>query len=93
MKIRYLLIIKGILFLYMIIKTSLIKRKYQFPFVYSFFLCRNDFGIRLTQSKNRYDIPITQFACLLLGPGVSITHDAMTVIANSGTTVIWCKQK
>lgn len=37
----------------------------------------------------KYSIPAGMLLTLLLGPGTSITHDAMTYIASSGMCVIW----
>lgn len=53
---------------------------------------QDEFSICIRQGRNEYRVPITEFASLLLGPGVSITHAAMKNIANAGTVVIWCKR-
>lgn len=34
-------------------------------------------------------LPVASIGCLLLGPGTSVTHQAMTLIGESGTTVVW----
>ena len=35
-------------------------------------------------------IPIATVACLLLGPGISITHAAIRAICDNGCMAIWC---
>ena len=42
------------------------------------------------QGSERTPIPIAAITTLMLGPGVSITHAAIKVIADSGCSVIWC---
>ena len=38
-------------------------------------------------------IPSAVLGVLMLGPGTSITHDAMTVISDSGSTVVWVGER
>lgn len=35
-------------------------------------------------------LPICKILCILLGPGTSITHDAIKVIGDSGCMIVWC---
>ena len=57
---------------------------------------------RLTQTKNgvefendlgRLAIPVAQLACLLLGPGTTVTHRAMVTCARSACAVTWTGQE
>lgn len=56
---------------------------------------------RLTQTRNgiefenklgRIAVPVAQLACLMLGPGTSVTHRAMVTCARSACAVIWTGQ-
>jgi CRISPR-associated protein Cas1 len=50
---------------------------------------RESNGLQFVNSKGKTSIPVATIASLLLGPGTTITHDAMKVIAECGCTVIW----
>lgn len=50
-------------------------------------------GIRLVQAEDRVDLPATMVACLLLGPGTKVTHAAVRLLADSGTSVCWVGQQ
>ncbi len=50
-------------------------------------------GIRLLQAEGRVDLPATMVACLLLGPGTTVTHAAVRLLADSGTSVCWVGQQ
>lgn len=38
---------------------------------------------------NKLSMPASSITCLVLGPGSKITHEAMKLIGQSGTTVLW----
>ncbi len=53
---------------------------------------------RLTQDKNgvayetalgRYAVPVAQIACLLLGPGLTVTHRAVVTATRAGCSLLW----
>ena len=46
-------------------------------------------SITFTDKRGRVKVPSSMLAVLLLGPGCSITHRAIELIADSGATVIW----
>ncbi len=46
-------------------------------------------SIAIFDKEGKIQIPIATLALLLLGPGTSITHDAITVLADSGVLVVW----
>lgn len=73
-------------------EIPLLKDCISFLYVEMAVIEQDEFSICIKQGRNKYSVPITQFASLLVGPGVSITHEAMKNIANAGTTVIWCKR-
>lgn len=73
-------------------ELPLLKDCISFLYVEMAIIEQDEFSICIKQGRNKYRVPITQFASLLVGPGVSITHEAMKNIANAGTIVIWCKR-
>lgn len=42
------------------------------------------------KNGTRMQVPVGQFACLLLEPGVSITHEAVKVCAQEDCLLVWC---
>jgi CRISPR-associated protein Cas1 len=50
---------------------------------------RQDNAITVVDKRGTAHVPATAIASLLLGPGTSITHQAMLLLADSGTTVAW----
>lgn len=46
-------------------------------------------SITFTDKRGQAKVPSSMLAVLLLGPGCSITHRAIELIADSGTMVIW----
>lgn len=50
---------------------------------------RSDNAITATNADGVIYFPSAMVAVLLLGPGTDITHQAMVVLADSGTTVVW----
>ena len=50
---------------------------------------RSDNAITATDERGVVYFPSASVAALMLGPGTDITHQAMTVLADSGATVVW----
>jgi CRISP-associated protein Cas1 len=50
---------------------------------------RKDSAIELIQKEGRVHIPTAALCVLLLGPGTSITHAAVKVLAESGCSILW----
>lgn len=46
-------------------------------------------SICIVRGNERIPVPICQLACIILGPGTTITHRAVTAIADSGCTLAW----
>lgn len=46
-------------------------------------------SISIIQGNRHTPVPIASLCCLLLGPGVSVTHRAIGAIAESGCLVVW----
>ena len=54
---------------------------------------RNDSGILVETKIGSYNLPVASVCSLLLGPGTTITHRAMELIGDSGTTVVWVGER
>ncbi len=50
---------------------------------------RADNALVLNQDQGAVHLPVAMTAAVLLGPGVSITHAAVVLLADSGTSVGW----
>ncbi|MDO5750837.1 MAG: type I-E CRISPR-associated endonuclease Cas1e [Rothia sp. (in: high G+C Gram-positive bacteria)] len=50
---------------------------------------RADNAITITDQDGVTHVPAASLSALLLGPGTSITHQAMTVLGDCGTSAIW----
>lgn len=50
---------------------------------------QEDSSLCMIQKNKKMQIPVTGYACLILGPGVSITHRAIEAVSDSGTVLIW----
>ena len=48
---------------------------------------QTEYGVCVLKGKDAIEIPITTINCLILGPGVSITHRAVCNIASAGTSI------
>lgn len=51
---------------------------------------RDENAIVAISKEGRIPIPISCVTCLLLGPGTTVTHAAIRVMAEFGCMVIWC---
>lgn len=47
-------------------------------------------AIAIHDERGRVPVPCANLALLMLGPGVSITHAAVSVLADHGCLVAWC---
>jgi CRISPR-associated protein Cas1 len=47
-------------------------------------------AIAIHDADGRISVPCSSLALLMLGPGTSITHDAVKTMADSGCLAIWC---
>ncbi len=50
---------------------------------------RKDAAIEAVQKDGRIMVPVASLCTLMLGPGTSITHAAIKVLAENGCTVVW----
>lgn len=50
---------------------------------------QDNFSIKIVQGDSEIPVPVTQFCTLFLGPGISITHQAVKICADMGVLLIW----
>lgn len=50
-------------------------------------------AIAIHDAEGKVPVPCANLALLMLGPGVSITHAAVTVLADHGCLVAWCGEE
>lgn len=53
---------------------------------------QDNFSIKAVRETGEISIPITAFCVLFLGPGTSITHQAIKICAEVGVLVVWVGQ-
>ena len=54
---------------------------------------RKDSAITLSDYRGVVSIPVAMIGVLLLGPGTDITHRAMELIGDTGTSVVWVGER
>lgn len=54
---------------------------------------RDENSLIIIRENDRVPIPVSSLTVLMLGPGTSITHAAMCVIAQYGCMVQWCGER
>lgn len=50
---------------------------------------QSEYGVQIRQGNKTSEIPITTISCLILGPGTTVTHKAISNIAQAGCSVCW----
>lgn len=50
---------------------------------------RDQNAITVTDERGVVHVPAATIACVLLGPGTNVTHQAMMLLADSGTSIVW----
>lgn len=53
---------------------------------------RKDQTVEIADSEGRSALPVASITSLLLGPGTSVSHRAMTTLADHGCSVVWLGQ-
>ena len=51
---------------------------------------QTNYGVKIIEGDRQTDVPVTNFLCLMLGPGTSITHRAVANVAAAGCSIVWC---
>lgn len=52
-------------------------------------IARDASAITATDARGTVHVPAAALGALLLGPGTNVTHQAMVLLAESGSTVVW----
>ena len=50
---------------------------------------QSEYGVQIRQGNKVSEIPITTISCIMLGPGTTITHRAVSNISQAGCTICW----
>ena len=66
-----------------------IKERLSFLYLERCVINRADSAITVTDVRGTVHVPAAALSVLLLGPGTKVTHRAMELIGDSGTSVIW----
>lgn len=66
-----------------------IRDRLSFLYVEHCLLNRQDGAITVTDARGTVHVPAAMLSVLLLGPGTNVSHRAMELIGNAGTSVIW----
>ncbi|MEA3327045.1 MAG: type I-E CRISPR-associated endonuclease Cas1e [Chloroflexota bacterium] len=53
---------------------------------------RRDNALLVLQETGRTPVPVANLCVLLLGPGTSMTHAAVSVCGGNGCSIVWCGQ-
>ena len=54
---------------------------------------QDNLSIALFDADGKVQVPCAGLAVLMLGPGTSITHDAIHVLAENGVLITWCGEE
>src|SRR5271157_3488671 len=47
-------------------------------------------AIAITDAQGKINVPCASLALLMLGPGTSISHEAVKTMADNGCMAVWC---
>src|SRR5699024_7544387 len=54
---------------------------------------RIDSSITVSDSRGLVKIPVAMIGVLMLGPGTDITHRAIEIIGDTGTSIVWVGER
>ena len=60
-----------------------------FLYVEHALVSRTDSAVTLMTDRGTVHVPAAQLGCLLIGPGCRVTHHAVMLLADSGTSAVW----
>src|SRR5690625_7787902 len=60
-----------------------------FLYVEHALLSRADNAITVKSSRGVVHVPAAQLSCVLIGPGCRVTHHAVMLLAESGSSAVW----
>ena len=70
-----------------------IKERLSFIYLERCVINRQDSAITVTDSRGTVHVPAATMSVFLLGPGSKVTHRAMELIGNMGSSVIWVGER
>ena len=70
-----------------------IKERMSFLYVEHCVVSRQDGAITITDMRGTASVPAASLGVLMLGPGTKVTHRAMELIGDAGTTTIWVGER
>lgn len=66
-----------------------IRDRISFLYLEHCLLSRQDGAITVTDARGTVHVPAASLSVLLLGPGTNVSHRAMELIGDAGTSVVW----
>ena len=66
-----------------------IKERMTFLYVERCLVSRQDSAVSITDARGTAYVPAASLGVLMLGPGTNISHRAVELLGDSGTSVIW----
>lgn len=66
-----------------------VKERMTFLYVEHCLINRQDSAIAVTDARGTVCVPSASLSCLMLGPGTNVSHRAMELIGDTGTSVVW----
>lgn len=70
-----------------------IKDRVSFIYVEHCKINRSDSAITVLDEKGMFRIPVAMIGALLLGPGTDVTHRAVELIGDAGTSIVWVGER
>lgn len=54
---------------------------------------QEDSSIVVLRGRERMPLPVSALTCLMLGPGISVTHAAVKTATENGCMIVWCGEQ
>jgi CRISPR-associated protein Cas1 len=70
-----------------------IKERMSFLYLERCLVSRQDSAITVTDERGTVHIPAASLSVVMLGPGTNISHRAMELISDTGTSVVWVGER
>lgn len=70
-----------------------IKERVSFLYLERCLISRQDSAITITDERGTVHMPAASLGVVMLGPGTNLSHRAMELIADTGTSIIWVGER
>jgi CRISPR-associated protein Cas1 len=70
-----------------------IKERMSFLYLERCLISRRDSAITVTDERGTVHVPAASLGVVMLGPGTNISHRAMELISDTGTSIIWVGER